>query len=54
LSLVRVLAELHGGRVTVNSQPGRGTAIRVSLPPWRAMPGGAGVKPGSILPTRTR
>ena len=53
LSLVRVLAVLHGGRVTVNSQPGRGTAIRVSLPPWRAMPGGAGARPGSILPNRT-
>ncbi len=53
LSLVRVLAELHGGRVTVNSQANRGTAIRVSLPPWRAMPGGGGGKPGSILPTRT-
>jgi light-regulated signal transduction histidine kinase (bacteriophytochrome) len=54
LSLVRVQAELHGGRVTVNSQPGRGTAIRVGLPPWRATPGGAGARPGSILPNRIR
>ena len=52
LSLVRVLAELHGGRVTVNSQPNRGTAIRVSLPPWRAMPAESGAGPGGILPNR--
>lgn len=29
LSLVRELAELHGGGVTVSSQPGRGSAFRV-------------------------
>jgi len=52
LSLVRVLAELHGGRVTVNSQPGRGTAIRVSLPPWRSTPVHPETGPGGILPNR--
>ena len=38
LALVRVLAELHGGRVTVASHARRGTAIRISLPAWRSMP----------------
>ena len=45
LALVRVLAELHGGRVTVASDARRGTAIRIGLPAWRTMPaegGGAG------------
>ncbi|MEI8397158.1 MAG: ATP-binding protein [Rhodospirillaceae bacterium] len=33
LPLVRMLAELHGGQVIVNSRAGQGTAIRVCLPP---------------------
>jgi two-component system cell cycle sensor histidine kinase PleC len=52
LSLVRVLAELHGGRVVVRSQSGRGTAIRVNLPPWRTMTGDPAITPGSLLPNR--
>ena len=38
LALVRMLAELHGGRVSVVSHPRRGTAIRIGLPAWRSMP----------------
>lgn len=33
LSLVRVVIERHGGRVALRSQPGRGTSVRLQLPP---------------------
>ena len=46
LALVRVLAELHGGRVTVASDARRGTAIRVGLPAWRSMPADGGARTG--------
>lgn len=36
LALVRTLAELHGGRVSIESQFGRGTSVHVDLPGWRA------------------
>jgi light-regulated signal transduction histidine kinase (bacteriophytochrome) len=52
LSLVRVLAELHGGRVTLNSQSGRGTALRITFPPWRTMPADAVIIPGGLIPAR--
>ena len=32
LSLVRQLAELHGGRLEIDSQPGKGTEARIVLP----------------------
>lgn len=32
LSLVRVVAERHGGDVAIRSQPGRGTSVRLRLP----------------------
>ena len=37
LALVRHLAELHGGQMTVTSHPRRGTAIRIALPAWRTI-----------------
>ena len=36
LTLVRTLAELHGGQVTIESEPGRGTSVHIDLPEWRA------------------
>jgi PAS domain S-box-containing protein len=32
LALVRSLAELHGGRMTIESEPGAGTSVTVTLP----------------------
>jgi signal transduction histidine kinase len=37
LTLVRALAELHGGRVRLESAPGRGTTVTVSLPEGRVV-----------------
>jgi PAS domain S-box-containing protein len=47
LALVRTLAELHGGRVSIDSMLGRGTTVHVDLPGWRgatapALPKSAG------------
>lgn len=35
LSISRGLVELHGGRLCVESQPGHGTRVTVTLPPER-------------------
>lgn len=35
LSLVKGLVDLHGGRITIASVPGRGTTVSVTLPPER-------------------
>ncbi len=43
LALVRNLAELHGGRAEVESEPGRGSRFRVSLPWRRPVLRGSGV-----------
>jgi signal transduction histidine kinase len=32
LSIVKSLAELHGGTVTLDSTPGQGTRVKLSLP----------------------
>jgi len=37
LPLARALAELHGGTLTLDSTPGRGTTVRVTLPPERVV-----------------
>ena len=35
LPIAHLLAELHGGRLTIASTPGNGTAVRVTFPPAR-------------------
>ena len=35
LSIVKNLVELHGGKITVASEPGRGSQFTVSLPIWK-------------------
>ena len=40
LALAKAYVELHGGTITVESQPGKGTAFRVRIP--RVTAGGAG------------
>jgi signal transduction histidine kinase len=35
LPLVKSLAELHGGTVSIDSAPGAGTTVTVTLPPSR-------------------
>lgn len=37
LSIVKGLIEAHGGRVTLDSAPGRGTTVTVVIPPERVM-----------------
>jgi PAS domain S-box-containing protein len=37
LPLTRALTELHGGVLTIDSEPGRGTTVCVRLPPERTM-----------------
>jgi two-component system cell cycle sensor histidine kinase PleC len=37
LPLVKAIAELHGGRLELDSEPGRGTTVRVSFPPDRTL-----------------
>jgi signal transduction histidine kinase len=37
LPLARALAELHGGTLTLDSAPGRGTTVCVTLPPERVV-----------------
>ena len=46
LSLVKSLIELHGGRVTIESSPERGTAVRCHLPPGRQ----PAAEPGELAP----
>ena len=35
LAIVRSLAEMHGGTVSIDSMPGKGTIVRLALPPER-------------------
>jgi signal transduction histidine kinase len=37
LPLARSLAELHGGALTLRSEPGVGTTVTLSLPPERVL-----------------
>ena len=53
LALVRVLAELHGGRISVVSNARRGTAIRIGLPAWRSMPAEGAAKDGPVSASQT-
>jgi len=46
LALARRLVELHGGRLSIESEPGIGTTVRVDLPASRVAPPGAGGERG--------
>jgi signal transduction histidine kinase/ActR/RegA family two-component response regulator len=48
LALARRMAELHGGTLTVDSEPGRGSCFTLTLP-WRAAPAASPMAP--ILPS---
>ncbi len=37
LPLAKTLVELHGGRLEIDSEPGRGTTVRVTLPAERVL-----------------
>jgi len=45
LSIVKNIVEGHGGRITLRSQPGQGTAFRIVLPISPASPGTPGSEP---------
>ncbi|VVM04362.1 sensor histidine kinase [Methylacidimicrobium tartarophylax] len=38
LSIVKRIVDLHQGRVQIESEPGRGTTVTVTLPAWPAVP----------------
>jgi signal transduction histidine kinase len=38
LPLTRLMAELHGGSLVLESLPGQGTTVTVTLPAWRLVP----------------
>ncbi|CAB4242490.1 Two-component system, OmpR family, phosphate regulon sensor histidine kinase PhoR [Methylacidimicrobium sp. AP8] len=38
LSIVKRIVDLHQGRVELQSEPGRGTTVTVTLPAWQAAP----------------
>jgi len=57
LALVRSLAELHGGRAEVESEPGRGSLFRVVLPWRRPLARGSGAHaamPAEPMPVSDR
>ncbi len=43
LPLARAMMELHGGRLTIRSVPGRGTTVTLIFPAQRVLPAGANV-----------
>jgi len=53
LPLSKALVELHGGRLTLESTPGKGTIARVSLP-GRAVPQGGAAAPAGVRATAGR
>ena len=38
LPLAKAMAELHGGTLKLESEPGHGTVVTLSLPAWRCLP----------------
>ncbi|MCW5828718.1 MAG: HAMP domain-containing protein [Deltaproteobacteria bacterium] len=48
LSIVRWITEAHGGRIEVESEPGRGSSFMVFLPFRKPVPGGSPPLPGTM------
>jgi PAS domain S-box-containing protein len=46
LAIARQIVEEHGGTIRAESAPGKGTSVRIHLPPAPGGPGGAGGPPG--------
>jgi signal transduction histidine kinase len=41
LAIVKEIVTAHGGDVTCESEPGRGTTFRIALPVWAGTDGGS-------------
>jgi CheY-like chemotaxis protein len=52
LALVRRLVDLHGGSISVESEPGKGSRFTVSLPWQSGDPAGKAETAGSVTPDR--
>ena len=52
LPLTRALIERHGGRMTIDSEPGVGTTVTMTLPPDRVLP--ARAKPPAPAPSNVK
>jgi signal transduction histidine kinase len=48
LPICRRLAEMHGAQLTIESEPGTGTACRISFPAYRCGPGARSEASGDL------
>ncbi len=45
LPITKSLAEMHGGTLTLESQPGEGTCVTITIPAWRTSKDAVGARP---------